>query len=307
MPIRVKEGLPAIEILANENIFIMTENRAKHQDIRALEILVVNLMPTIVATETQLLRLLSNTSLQLNVEFLKLSTQQVQNPGLEHLQQFYLSFEAIKNKSYDGMIITGASAGQLEFEQIDCWNELCRVMEWSKYHVNASLYLCGAAYAALYYYYGVKKTNLSEKLSGVYTHTVNKREHPIVRGFDDLFLAPHSRWVSVDPEALHKTAKLDILAESKQAGVYLITDKNSKQLFVTGHCEFDRPTLEAACSGNDGGDTAVPCQKTSWSSHASLLFANWINYYVYQQTPYCLQALPYRRTAEKVNERLAAK
>lgn len=320
MPIRVKEGLPAIEILANENIFIMTENRAEHQQIRTLEILVVNLMPTIVATETQLLRLLSNTSLQINVEFLKLSALNAKDSISDHLRQFYLTFDEIKNKSYDGMIITGTSVGRLEFEQVDYWDELCKVMEWSKYNVNTSLYLCWGAYAALYYHFGVEKINLSEKLSGVYTHSVNKREHPIVRGFDDLFMAPHSRSISVNKEDLLKISNLDILAESKKAGVYLITDKNNKQLFVTGHCEFDRFTLQTECTRDflaglnlelpENGqtkDNALFTAKTSWSSHASLLFSNWINYYVYQQTPYYLQELPYRRKAENVNERFVAK
>lgn len=304
MPICVKEGLPAIETLANENIFIMTENRAKHQDIRALNILIVNLMPTVIATETQLLRLLSNTSLQVNVEFLKISSDITQANVLEHLQQFYLTFDEIKHKTYDGIIITGAPVEKNQFAEVDYWDELCEVMEWAKSHVYASLYICWGAQAALYYHYGLEKSNLKEKMSGVYSHTVNNRKHPIVRGFDDIFFAPHSRYTSIDKEELLKISELELLAESDEAGVYLIADTNNRQLFVTGHCEFDRLTLKTEYVRDflKGLHPQVPknydlkgeisySDQTSWSSHASLLFTNWLNYYVYQQTPYHLKEL----------------
>lgn len=304
MPICVKEGLPAIETLASENIFIMTENRAKHQDIRALQILIVNLMPTVVTTETQLLRLLSNTSLQINVEFLKMSTRISQNSLLEHLHQFYLTFNEIKHKTYDGIIITGAPVEKNKFEAVDYWDELCEVMEWAKSHVFSSLYICWGAQAALYYHFGLEKSILQNKVSGVYSHSVNNRNHPIVRGFDDLFFAPHSRYTSINKEDLLKIPDLELLAESEKAGVYLIADRNNRQLFVTGHCEFDRVTLKSEYVRDflKGLNPKVPqnydlkgetscSDQTSWSSHASLLFANWLNYYVYQQTPYHLKEL----------------
>lgn len=304
MPICVKEGLPAIETLASENIFIMTENRAKHQDIRALQILIVNLMPTVITTETQLLRLLSNTSLQINVEFLKMSTRISQNSLLDHLHQFYLTFNEIKHKTYDGIIITGAPVEKNKFEAVDYWDELCEVIEWAKSHVFSSLYICWGAQAALYYHFGLEKSNLQNKVSGVYSHSVNNRNHPIVRGFDDVFFAPHSRYTSINKEDLLKIPELELLAESEEAGVYLIADKNNRQLFVTGHCEFDRVTLKSEYvrdflkglnpkvpqNYDLKGDTSFSDQ-TSWSSHASLLFANWLNYYVYQQTPYHLKEL----------------
>ncbi|MBC3889239.1 homoserine O-succinyltransferase [Acetobacterium paludosum] len=320
MPICVKEGLPAIEALANENIFIMSESRAEHQDIRTLRILIVNLMPTVIATETQLLRLLSNTSLQLSVEFLKISTHIPKNSILEHLHQFYMTFEEIKNKSYDGMIITGAPIGQLEFEEADCWDELCEVMEWAKYHVNSALYSCWSAYAALHYHFGLNKCNLSNKLSGIYAHTVNIRRHPIVRGFDDIFMAPHSRDIAINKEELLKISELDILAESEKAGVYLIADTNNKQLFVTGHCEFDRAALESEYIQDclKGLNPKFPenfqikdkspfSKQTSWNSHASLLFSNWLNYYVYQQTPYRLSDIGYKNNIEKMGKLSVAK
>lgn len=304
MPICVKEGLPAIETLANENIFIMAENRAKHQDMRTLQILIVNLMPTVIATETQLLRLLSNTALQLNVEFLNISNHTNQENTTNHFKQFYQTFDAIKDKYYDGVIITGAPVEQNEFEDVNYWQDLCRIMEWTKSHVFSSLYICWGAQAALYYYYGVQKAALQSKVSGVYSHLVNNRQHPIVRGFDDIFFAPHSRYTAISRDDVLTVPELELLAESPEAGVYLVSDTNKRQLFVTGHCEFDRITLkneyvrdyllglkpELPHNYKLKGEISLSDQ-TSWSSHASLLFANWLNYYVYQQTPYYLKEL----------------
>lgn len=304
MPICVKEGLPAIETLANENIFIMSENRAKRQDMRTLQILIVNLMPTVIATETQLLRLLSNTALQLNVEFLKISNYTSQESSLNHFKQFYQTFDEIKEKHYDGVIITGAPIEKNEFEDVDYWQDLCRIMEWTKSHVFSSLYICWGAQAALYHYYGVQKSALHAKLSGVYSHLVNNQRHPIVRGFDDLFFAPHSRYTAISRDDVLAVPELELLAESPDAGVYLVSGTNNRQLFVTGHCEFDRVTLknEYVRDYLQGLKPELPknyklkgeirlSDQTSWSSHATLLFTNWLNYYVYQQTPYYLKEL----------------
>lgn len=304
MPICVKEGLPAIETLANENIFIMTDKRAKHQDIRTLQLLIVNLMPTVIATETQLLRLLSNTALQLNVEFLKISNHSSQENVVNHFKQFYQTFDEIKEKHYDGVIITGAPVEKNEFEDVDYWQDLCRIMEWAKSHVFSSLYIGWGAQAALYYYYRVQKAAPQAKVSGGYSHRVNNRRHPIVRGFDDIFFAPHSPYTAISRDDVLAVPELELLAESSEAGVYLVSDTNKRQLFVTGHCEFDRVTLkneyvrdylqglkpELPKNYKIKGEVSVSDQ-TSWSSHASLLFANWLNYYVYQQTPYYLKEL----------------
>jgi homoserine O-succinyltransferase len=304
VPICVKEGLPAIEILANENIFIMSENRAKHQDIRELRILIVNLMPTVISTETQLLRLLSNTSLQINVEFLKISHRSIKNSILEHLHEFYLSFDEIKENNYDGMIVTGAPVEKDTFENVEYWNDLCQLMDWAQNHVYSALYICWGAQAALYHRFGLSKAELKEKVSGVYPHTVNNPRHPIVRGFDDVFFAPHSRYTSISKDDVLKIAELELLAESEEAGVYLISDKSSRQLYVTGHCEFDRLTLKSEYARDfilgmnprvpqnyDLKSEATISDQTNWSSHAALLFTNWLNYYVYQQTPFHLKEM----------------
>lgn len=308
MPIRVREGLPAIETLANENIFIVGENRANHQDMRTLKILIVNLMPKKIATETQLLRLLSNTSLQLSVEFLKMSTHESKQSASDHMLEFYKTFDEIKNNSYDGIIITGATIEQLKFEKVDYWNELCIILEWAKLHVYASLYICWGAQAALHYHFGIEKYNLPLKLSGIYLHTVNRCEHPMVRGFDDSFMAPHSRYTYISKEQILEIPELDILAESEKAGVYLVADKSNRHLFVTGHCEYDRDTLKAEYIRDfiKGKNPNAPenyvlkenanfIPHTSWCSHASLLFSNWLNYYVYQQTPYDLEELTHTK------------
>ena len=306
MPICVKEGLPAIETLAREDIFIMTEKRATHQDIRVLNLLIVNLMPTVIATETQLLRLLSNTALQLNIEFLKISDQLTGDKTADHFKQFYHSFKEIKNNHYDGIIITGAPVEKQEFEAVAYWQELCDVLEWAKTHVFSSLYICWGAQAALYYHYGIKKSVPSAKISGVCAYDVNNRRHPIVRGFDDFFYAPHSHYTAIAREDVLTIPQLEILAESSEAGVYLISDITNRQLFVTGHCEYDRVTLKNEYIRDylQGLKPDVPknyqlkgelgiSDQTTWSSHATLLFANWLNYYVYQQTPYHLKELSF--------------
>ena len=304
MPITVPEGLPAIEALEKENIFVMDQFRAAHQDIRPLKILILNLMPTKTDTETQFLRLLSNTPLQMSIEFLRMATHQDRHTPHEYLQKFYKDFSEVKNNRYDGMIVTGAPVETLKFEQVDYWPELCRVMEWSNSNVYSTLYVCWGAQAGLYYYFGVPKYELPEKLTGVFQHRILYPEHPLLRGFDDYFWAPHSRYTEVRKKDIDRNSKLEILAVSREAGVYLVANRNGRQFFATGHCEYDRNTLAKEYIRDlkkqipisvpknyfpDDNPEKAPVMK--WRSPASLLFSNWLNYYVYQQTPYDLSNL----------------
>jgi homoserine O-succinyltransferase len=304
MPITVPEGLPAAEELEKENIFIMDASRAIHQDIRPLQILVLNLMPVKTDTEIQLLRLLSNSPLQLEVEFLRMASHVAKNTPLEYLLKYYKNFNEVKNNRYDGMIITGAPVEKLKFEQVDYWQELCKVMDWSRQNVYSALHICWGAQAALYHHYGIPKYNLPEKLSGVYEHRILYPAHPLIRGFDDYFWAPHSRYTEVRKKDIDKVQGLDVLAVSKRAGVYLAASRNGRQVFVTGHCEYDRSTLSKEYFRDlkkgipvnipenyfkDGNPDKVPSFR--WRGHASLLFSNWLNYYVYQRTPYDLSDL----------------
>ena len=306
MPIKVSDSLPAIEILNNENIFVITETRAMTQDIRPLEIAVLNLMPTKVETETQLLRVLGNTPLQINVQFVHTKTHVSKNTSKSHIETFYKTFDDIKDSKFDGLIITGAPVETLEFEEVDYWDELCEIMEWSKENVTSTFHICWGAQAALYYHYGVPKVPMPEKVFGVFKHTVNpeKKHKILLRGFDDVFYAPHSRHTGVEKADIEKVPALEILAESDEAGVYIITDKNERRFFITGHSEYDSDTLqkEYVRDVNRGIDIKVPrnyfldddpAKETivTWRSHANLLYSNWLNYFVYQTTPYDIKTI----------------
>ena len=304
MPIRVPDSLPARAVLEGENIFVMTEHRALHQDIRPLNVLILNLMPTKIVTETQLLRKLSNTPLQIHVDLLRTSTYISQNTDSDHLESFYTTFNNIKDKKYDGMIITGAPVENLEFHQVDYWSELCDIMEWSKTHVHSTLHICWGAQAGLYYHYGIEKRSLSHKLFGVYEHTVLKPSSPLFRGFDDVFYAPNSRYTEVWEDDILKVSDLELVATSTEAGVYAVKSADSRRFFILGHPEYDPDTLsrEYWRDVDRGLDINVPANYfpgddpkkppvVRWRSAGQLLYTNWLNYYVYQTTPYDLAAL----------------
>lgn len=299
MPIKIPNELPAVKILENENIFVMTETRAIKQDIRPLKILILNLMPTKVDTETQLSRLLGNTPLQVEIELLHTSSHKAKNTSEEHLLAFYKEFSEVKENYYDGMIITGAPVEKLEFEEVDYWQELCEIMEWSKSHVQSTLHICWGAQAGLYYHFGVKKYMLEEKLSGVYAHRVDYKKSILFRGFDDVFYVPHSRYTTVRAEEIQAAKGLKILSTSEKAGVYAVSTKGGRQIFLTGHSEYDADTLGKEYTRDknaginpkipenyfpDDDDTKAPL--ITWRGHATLLFTNWLNYFVYQSTPY---------------------
>ena len=299
MPIKIQSDLPAKEILENENIFVMDENRALSQNIRPLQICILNLMPVKQDTELQLLRAFSNTPLQVDVTFMNTGSHISVNTPTNHLNQFYNSFQELKHNKYDGLIITGAPVEQLEYEEVDYWEELCEIMEWSKSHVTSTLHICWGAQAGLFYHYGLDKELLGEKLFGVFAHKVANRREPLVRGFDDYFLAPHSRYTTVSSEAIHHNQELTVLAESEEAGVFLAIADGGKHVFVMGHPEYDRYTLhnEYMRDKNKGLTIEVPVnyypqddsnQKPllQWRSHCNALYTNWLNYYVYQVTPY---------------------
>ena len=304
MPIKIPDNLPAIDILASENIFVMGEERAAHQDIRPLKIIILNLMPTKIVTETQLMRLLGNTPLQVEVDLLNTSTYVSKNISKDHMENFYKSFDEVKDKKYDGMIITGAPVEKLEFEEVDYWQELTSIMEWSKTHVFSTLHICWGAQAGLYYHYGVKKYPLDKKMFGIFPHYLKNNTTMLVRGFDDEYYAPHSRYTEVRREEIEKVDELELLSESKEAGVYMVRSRDNKQVFVTGHSEYDWDTLKNEYDRDisQGIETEVPqnyypkddpSQKpiVRWRGHANLLFCNWLNYYVYQETPYDLDKL----------------
>jgi homoserine O-succinyltransferase len=299
MPIRIQSDLPAKEILERENIFVMDENRAMHQDIRPISIAIVNLMPLKENTELQILRSLSNTPLQVDVSFIKPKTHESTHTSVSHLNKFYQTFDEIKGQNYDGLIITGAPVEQMKFEDVDYWEEICAIMEWSKTHVTSTLHLCWGAQAALYYHYGIPKYELDQKMFGVYRHHVMNRKIPLVRGFDDYFYAPHSRHTQVRTEDIEAQEELTILAESKEAGVFLAINQTGSQIFVMGHPEYDRLTLhnEYVRDRDKGLPITLPVNyypdddptqrpMLQWRSHGNILYANFLNYYVYQQTPY---------------------
>ncbi|ELB2847259.1 homoserine O-succinyltransferase [Vibrio alginolyticus] len=301
MPIRIPDQLPATDVLRTENIFVMSETRAASQEIRPLRVLILNLMPKKIETETQFLRLLSNSPLQVNVELLRIDNRPSKNTPTEHLDTFYRQFEMVRDKNFDGMIITGAPLGLVQFEDVIYWDHLKTIMEWAKDHVTSTLYVCWAAQAGLKLLYDLPKKTRKEKLSGVYHHQIHHQFHPILRGFDDTFLAPHSRYADFSPHFLEEHTDLDILATSDVAGVYLATTKDKRNVFVTGHPEYDSHTLhnEYIRDLSEGMEPAIPVNYypnsnpdnppiASWRSHGHLLFLNWLNYCVYQQTPYDL-------------------
>ncbi len=301
MPIKIPNSLPATEILENENIFVMTEYRAMHQDIRPLSVLILNLMPTKIVTETQLLRKLSNTPLQVEVEFLKTASYIPQHTDPTHLDTFYRTFDEVKDRRFDGMIITGAPLDYIRFEDVDYWSEVCRIMEWCKSHVHSTMHLCWGAFAGLYYYYGIPKIDLPEKLSGVYEHRVIKKNSPLFRGFDDLFYAPQSRATAVRKEDVLAVDGLELMAEADEAGVTIVKTEDSRHFFMTCHPEYDSNTLadEYYRDLEKGMNPKIPCHYfpdddpakkpvVRWRSTGQLIFSNWLNYYVYQSTPYDL-------------------
>ena len=301
MPIKIQSDLPAKAELEEENIFVMDENRAISQNIRPLEIIVLNLMPIKQDTELQLLRGLSNTPLQIDVTFLQMSSHVSKNTSASHIKKFYQTFEEIKNNNYDGMIITGAPVEKLEFEEVNYWDELITVMEWTKKHVTSTIHICWGAQAGLYYHYGIKKELLPKKLSGVYKHRVMNRKEPLVRGFDDVFMAPHSRYTQASRQQILDNPRLKVLADSDEAGIYIVLGDGGKEIFVMGHPEYDRLTLDQEYKRDidKGIEPDLPvnyypdddCNRKpllSWRSHANNLYTNWLNYYVYQITPYDL-------------------
>ena len=309
MPIRIPNDLPAAQVMQQENIFVMKHQRATTQHIRPLEIVVLNLMPTKIVTETQLTRLLGNTPLQVNLELMHTSTHRSKNVSEEHLLTFYKTFEELKDRKFDGMVITGAPVELLDFEDVDYWDELCRIMEWSKTHVHSTLHICWGAQAGMYYHYGIKKYPLDKKMFGVFPHYADYKRSILLRGFDDTFYVPHSRHTTVLREDIEAVQGLKILASSEEAGVYAVMNKNGHHIFITGHSEYDARTLEAeylrdknlgkqiAVPENyypDDDDTKDPIVR--WRGHANLLFSNWLNYFVYQTTPYDIDTVGFAST-----------
>lgn len=304
MPIKVQSNLPAIKVLESENIFVMPNEIAIKQDIRPLKILILNLMPTKIETETQLLRLLGNSPLQIDIELLQMASHTSKNTSPHHLTTFYKTFSQVKDETFDGMIITGAPVEQLEFEDVDYWDELCEIMEWSKHNVYSTFHICWGAQAGLYYHFGVKKFKLEKKLSGIYKHTILKPLHPLMRGFDDTFRIPHSRYTGVSKSDIDRCLSLETIAVSKDAGVAIVCSKTGRQVFVLGHAEYDRDTLakEYFRDQNRGINPSVPYNyfpnddasltpPMVWRSNATLLYTNWLNYFVYQATPFDLSEL----------------
>lgn len=301
MPIRTQNNLPAKAVLENENIFVMDEDRAVAQDIRPLKIAILNLMPLKEDTEVQLLRALSNTPLQIDIVLLQTASYTSTHTSQSHLNQFYQTFDEIKNEKFDGMIITGAPIEHMEFEEVEYWNELTTIMDWTKTNVTSTFHICWGAQAGLYYHFGVKKVWLPEKISGVYMHKVDNRKIPLVRGFDDVFFAPHSRHTESSPEDIRKNDELIVLAESDEVGDLLVMTKDGKQIFVLGHLEYDRLTLDKEYKRDMGKglNPAIPSNyypddnpeirpNLTWRATSNCLYSNWLNYYVYQITPYIL-------------------
>ena len=299
MPIKIPNDLPAVKTLYDENIFVMTETRAITQDIRPLKILLLNLMPKKIETETQISRLLGNSPLQVDLEFLHTKSHISKNTSAEHLFAFYKTFEDVKDRTFDGMIITGAPVEKLPFEKVEYWAELCEIMEWSKTHVHSTLHICWGAQAGLYYHYGIKKYTLEKKLFGVFPHTVDYKNSILFRGFDDIFMVPQSRHTTLKTEDIKAVPQLKILASSKETGVYAVSAQKGKQIFITGHSEYDANTLAEEYFRDLKAGEKIEIPKNyfkddnsenpptvSWRAHANLLFSNWLNYFVYQTTPY---------------------
>ena len=304
MPIKIPNLLPATQVLLNENIFVMTETRAMTQDIRPLKILMLNLMPQKIATETQIARLIGNTPLQVELELLQTATHKSTHTAAEHMLAFYKTFDEVKHNKYDGMIITGAPVEHMEFEEVDYWDELCEIMEWSKTHVTSTFHICWGAQAGLYYHYGVKKHQLDKKLFGVFEHTLDYKQSILFRGFDDVFVVPHSRHTESRREDIEAVPELKILASSEEAGVFVCSTDKGRQIFVTGHSEYDADTLKNEYLRDknaglpidipknyfpDDDDTKAPIVR--WRSCGNLLYTNWLNYFVYQSTPYNIEEI----------------
>ncbi|MCH5328225.1 MAG: homoserine O-succinyltransferase [Coprobacter sp.] len=299
MPLNIPANLPAVELLKSENIFVMDDQRASSQDIRPLRIIILNLMPLKITTETDLIRLLSNTPLQIEIDFLKISGHTSKNTPIEHMQLFYKEFETVCDETYDGMIITGAPVEQIEFEEVYYWNEITRIFDWARTHVTSTLYICWAAQAGLYHFYGIPKYPLGKKMFGVFRHTVSDRQNPIFRGFDDEFYVPHSRHTEVRAEDICRVPELSLISRSEESGVYMVMARNGREFFITGHSEYSPLTLDTEYrrDRDKGLDIQLPENYykddnpqsepvVRWRGHAHLLFANWLNYFVYQQTPY---------------------
>lgn len=304
IPINIPDNLPARTVLESENIFVMTKSRAARQDIRPLEILLLNLMPDKITTETQILRLIGNSPLQTNVTFIYPKTHESKNTPKDHLGSFYQYFEDIKSKKFDGLIITGAPVELMEFEEVDYWEELKEIMEWSKHNVFSTFHICWASQAGLYYHYGVKKYPLKEKMFGVFAHSPIKKHVKLLRGFDEIFYVPQSRHTEVRRKDIDRVNELEILSESSESGVYLVGRKDGKQFFITGHSEYDSGTLKKEYDRDVGQGLKIAVPKNyypnndsskepivSWKAHANLLFCNWLNYYVYQETPFDLKKI----------------
>jgi len=302
MPLNISDNLPAVKILENENIFVMKETKAVHQDIRPLQILLLNLMPVKITTETQILRLLSNSPLQVEITLIYTKMHLSKNTPKEHLDAFYQTFDDISKHKYDGLIITGAPIEHLEFEEVDYWEEMVTIMDWADSHVTSTMFICWASQAGLYHHYGIPKYMVNEKIFGVFNHKAYDKTNLLLRGFDDEFLAPHSRYTEVRREDIEKIKELDILADSKEAGIYLVASKDLKRIFITGHSEYDPMTLKSEYDRDvlKGLDIKIPVNyylnddpnqlpMVRWRSHANLLFSNWLNYCVYQATPYILE------------------
>ena len=304
MPLTLPDNLPAVELLKKENIFVMTQLRAKEQDIRPLKVLIMNLMPLKIATETDLIRLLSNNPLQIEVDFLKLSTHQSKNTPQEHMQAFYKEFKDVSGQNYDGLIITGAPVEMLDFEQVNYWEEITAIFDWARTHVTSTLYICWAAQAALYRFYGIPKYPLPGKIFGVFKHTINDRSFPLFRGFDDEYYAPHSRHTEIRREDIIRHEDLKILSESEEAGIYIVVGRGGREFYITGHSEYSLYTLhnEYTRDLEKGLDISVPKHYykhddpslkpiSRWTGHGNLLFNNWMNYFLYQETPFDLSKI----------------
>lgn len=304
MPIKIPNSLPAFTTLSRENIFVMQSDRATEQDIRPLRIGIVNLMPTKIETENQLLRLLSNTPLQVDITLIYTETHLSKNTAKEHMKNFYTTFDKVKDQFFDGIFITGAPVEKLAFEEVNYWDELCNIMEWTKTHSFCTVHICWGAFAGLYYHYNIQKIPLEKKLFGVFPHRVNAFNHPLLRGFDDVFFVPHSRYTGVSMEDIDMVSQLAILAYSDEAGPYIIADRTNRQIFITGHAEYDRDTLknEYIRDVQKGLDIEIPknyfpandpkrTPLLTWHGHASLMYSNWLNFCVYQETPYDLTEL----------------
>jgi homoserine O-succinyltransferase len=311
VPVKISETLPARQVLESENIFVMGEQRAQHQDIRPLKLAILNLMPTKVATETQLLRLLGNTSLQVDITLLHMQSHESKNTAMEHLIEHYDAFEDVKDEKFDGLILTGAPVEQLPFEEVDYWEELKQIMDWSETHVFSNFHICWASQAGLYHRHGVPKYPLPEKMFGVFPHQIKVQHERLLRGFDDVFYAPHSRHTEIRREDILAVPELDLLAESDEAGVYIVASRDRRHFYVTGHSEYDPLTLKGEYDRDraKGLPIAVPknyypqddpsqVPLVRWRGHANLLYSNWLNYYVYQQTPYDLNRIPSGATIE---------